>query len=514
MQWLRRISQGLFLLLFFFLFLQTESKGEDELGYPVKIFLDFDPLIFLSTLLSSKSLVGLFYLSLITILVTIIFGRVFCGWICPFGTLNNMVSSFKKSNSNRSLRNLHRLKYYILIFLVTGSLFGIQLTGLLDPISLIIRSFSISIYPAFNYVVRSFFDALYNLDIKGLSQISEFIYSLLKKTLLSFEQPFFRQGFFIGSIFLFILSLNLVEKRFWCKYLCPLGAFLGLLSKFSFLNRSVSEGCISCNTCVRECQGGSIKSPKEWEKSECLYCFNCDDLCPEKVVRFKFFKEQYPSIDLKRRTLITTISTAVISVPLIKINPFSKSEYLNPYLIRPPGALEESEFLKRCVRCGECMKVCITNGIQPAFLEGGIEALWTPIVVPKIGYCEFRCTLCGQVCPTGAIKRLSLQEKVKTKIGLATIDKNRCLPYAHQRPCIVCEEVCPTHKKAIWFNTVRVKDKQGKDITLQQPHVDIELCIGCGICESKCPVVDKPAIYVTNIGETRSKVNQLLLESY
>jgi ferredoxin len=103
------------------------------------------------------------------------------------------------------------------------------------------------------------------------------------------------------------------------------------------------------------------------------------------------------------------------------------------------------------------------------------------------------------------------EEKEKTKIGLAMIDKGRCLPYAHATSCIVCEEVCPTPKKAIWFEEVRVKNRDGKALIVKQPRVDLDLCIGCGICENKCPVLGQPAIYVTSIGESRSKDNQLLL---
>jgi formate hydrogenlyase subunit 6/NADH:ubiquinone oxidoreductase subunit I len=132
--------------------------------------------------------------------------------------------------------------------------------------------------------------------------------------------------------------------------------------------------------------------------------------------------------------------------------------------------------------------------------------------VPRLGYCEYRCTLCGQVCPTGAIKKLTMGEKARTKIGLAMIDKGRCLPWAHGRPCIVCEEVCPTPKKAIWFEDVKVTERDGRKFSLKQPHVDLELCIGCGICETKCPVLGTPAITVTSIGESRSPENQLLLK--
>jgi MauM/NapG family ferredoxin protein len=360
------------------------------------------------------------------------------------------------------------------------------------------------------------------LNIPGIVHISEAIYSILKQTVLSFHQQYFKQSAFIGIIFIFILGLNLIEKRFWCKYLCPLGALLGILSRFSILKRSVSEGCTSCGACASVCQGGAAPDKiGKWKDTECLYCFNCDDVCPQNAVSFGFhspldliakggIKGGYGGMDLGRRRVIVSMASGIITVPLLRTTPFFKP-VSNPLLIRPPGSLEEKEFLKRCVKCGECMKVCITNGLQPTLFEAGIEGIWSPVLVSRIGYCEYRCTLCGQVCPTGAIRRLTLEEKADFKIGLAMLDKGRCLPYAHAIPCIVCEEVCPTPKKAIWLDKVLVKGRDGKEIIVQQPRVDLELCIGCGICEKKCPVVDKPAIYVTSIGETRSNENQLLL---
>jgi len=509
---LRRISQGLFLLLFLFLFIQTESKGADKLGYPVKVFLDFDPLIFSTTGLSAHSVAKAFYLSIITVVVTLVLGRVFCGWVCPLGTLNNIVGSLKKRRA-ATPRNWHRLKYFILLFLLSSSLFTLQLVGIMDPLSLLIRSLSLGIYPFFNYGTRAFFDTIYDLNLRGVVDVSESVYSVLKNTVLSFKQPFYFQGAFVSALFLLVLGLNLVERRFWCRYLCPLGAFLGVLSRFSLLKRSVSEGCTSCGACASACQGN--ESPDEkggWRDTECYYCLNCDDVCPQNAVSFGFIgKKNAAAMDLGRRRVFLSILSGVAAVPFIRTAPDSKQGYPNPKLIRPPGSLEEKEFLKRCVKCGECMKVCTTNGLQPTLFEAGLEGLWSPVLVPRIGYCEYRCTLCGQVCPTGAIKRLNLEEKAKVRIGLAMIDKSRCLPHAHATPCIVCEEVCPTPKKAIWFDAAIVKDRNGREIALQQPRVDTKLCIGCGICEAKCPVVDRPAIYVTSIGESRSKTNQLLL---
>ena len=510
---LRRLVQCLFLLLFLFLFIQTESKGNDELGYPVRLFLDFDPLIFVTTILSSHAAAKAFYLSLVTLIITILFGRVFCGWACPLGTLNNIVGSIRKKAAAHRGRDWYRVKYYILIGMIASAVFTLQPVGIMDPLSLLIRSFSISVYPLFNYGVRAAFDSLYNTNLPGITAVSEPVFTFLKKTVLSFEQSFYNQNVLIGALFFIVLGLNLVEKRFWCKYLCPLGALLGLLSRFSLLKRSVSEDCTECGACGAVCQGNAAPDQRDkWKGTECLSCRNCDDVCPQNAVSFGFSrKKNTPAMDLGRRRIITSALTGVALVPFLRVTPLAKTNSQDPGLIRPPGALEEKEFLKRCVKCGECMKVCITNGLQPTLLEAGAEGIWSPMLVPRIGYCEYRCTLCGQVCPTGAIKKLALTEKAKVKLGLAMIDKGRCLPWAHARPCIMCEEVCPTPKKAIWFEEVRVRDRQGKILTVKQPHVDLELCIGCGVCENKCPVLGRPAIYVSNVGESRSKENQLLL---
>jgi len=509
----RRITQGLFLILFLFLFFQTESKGRDELGYPVKIFLDFDPLILLTTLLSSHAVEKAFYLSLILVVMTLLLGRVFCGWVCPLGTLNNMTGFLRKTSGREKRAGWYRLKYLILFFLLVSSVFGMQLVGIFDPLSLLIRSLSVSINPIFNYGLTAFFDGIYRLDAKPLTGISEPMYMMMKKFLLAFQQPYFIQGTFIGSIFLFVLGLNLRENRFWCRYLCPLGAFLGILSRFSLLKRSVSEDCTACGACNKVCQGNAAPHEKEeWKDSECFYCWNCDDVCPQNAVSFGFAgKKRTAAMDLGRRRVLTSVAAGIAAVPLLRADSHAKQGYENPWLIRPPGSLAEREFLSGCVKCGECMKVCITNGLQPTLFEAGLEGIWSPILVPRLGYCEYRCTLCGQVCPTGAIKRLKLEEKAKVKIGIAMLDKGRCLPWAHATPCIVCEEVCPTPKKAIWFEEAKVRDRSGKESVVMQPRVDLELCIGCGICETKCPVGSRAAIYVTSIGESRSKENQLLL---
>ncbi|HUH66264.1 MAG TPA: 4Fe-4S binding protein [Syntrophales bacterium] len=510
---IRIATQGIFLFMFLWLFLQTEAKGANELGYPVKIFLDADPLIFITTILSSREWYQTFYLAIVVAVATVVLGRVFCGWICPLGTLNNMISAIRARSRKAVAAGWFRLKYYILIFLVVSSLLSLQLTGIVDPISLLIRSFSIAVYPLVSYATNATFDAFYNTNVSSVVAVSEFFYSGLKKIFLPFQQPFYLESAFVGFLFLLIMGMNLVERRFWCRYLCPLGALLGTLSRYSILKRTVSEGCNSCGACEAVCQGSASPGKKDgWKDTECLYCMNCDDLCNQNAVNFGFQKKtESPGLDLDKRRVVGSILTGIVAVPLLRVTPIARAGVADSKLIRPPGSLDEKEFLRRCVKCGECMKVCITNGLQPTFLEAGLEGIWSPILVPRIGYCEYRCTLCGQVCPTGAIRKLELPEKNKIKIGLAMIDKGRCLPHAHATPCIVCEEVCPTPKKAIWFEETKVKNREGKERILKLPRVDLDLCIGCGVCEAKCPVLGRPAIYVTSIGESRSKENQLLL---
>lgn len=218
-------------------------------------------------------------------------------------------------------------------------------------------------------------------------------------------------------------------------------------------------------------------------------------------------------LDLSRRAVILSGLAGLGTELLLCVNlPASKSVF-NPALIRPPGALAEDEFVERCIRCGECMKVCPTSAVQPASLEAGLEGVWTPVLNMSLGYCDYECNLCSQVCPTHAIRQIEVPEKQKIKIGVAFIDRNRCLPWSYSRNCIVCEEHCPTPKKAIWLEEVRVRNPAGEEIIVKQPHIDPELCIGCGICEAKCPVRAPAAVHVTSAGETRNPGNQFLLSS-
>ncbi len=184
--------------------------------------------------------------------------------------------------------------------------------------------------------------------------------------------------------------------------------------------------------------------------------------------------------------------------------------------IRPPGALDEESFLARCITCGACSASCPTGVIRADIGKTGIEGLFTPILDMRRGWCEPSCIRCGEVCPTEAISTLdpeakqAIGEPADVTIGTAFFDRGRCLPWAMETPCIVCEEMCPTSPKAIFFEDVTITNRAGNEITLQRPLIQPELCTGCGLCENRCPVGEEAAIRVSSVGETRDPRNRML----
>lgn len=531
------MSQAFFLILFVFLLVESRlsqdiyldysitltAEQNIDLDYPVKLFFQLNPLIWITSLISGHQWIKGFGWALGIIALTFFSGKVFCGFICPFGTIHHMVSYIRPALKKQSMIYVNqkhpsqKFKYFLLILFLVAALFGLNLTGLLDPIAFLFRSLALSVFPGIGTGIKELFDLAAQSDIKTLNYIS-YGGEVLVSPVFGYGYKAFKSAWFIGILFLVILFLNRIRPRFWCRTLCPLGALLGVFARFSILRlEKHTEKCTDCKLCLQSCQGAASPVPgQEWETTECMFCFNCFNACPENAIAFKL--GWLPSVskrpDMGRRAVLGGL-VAGISFPFLGRLDGRVHKVSDACLVRPPGSLPEKDFLKLCQRCGLCMKVCPTNAINPALTEAGMAGFWTPNLIMTQGYCEYTCTLCGSVCPTGAIYEFSVKEKIESpiKIGSAYIDRGRCLPWSGNGPCIVCEEHCPTSPKAIRFSEGPVPLPDGKEASAKLPYMDLKICVGCGICEYKCPVRGRPAIRVMAAGESRSLKNQILLKA-
>ncbi|UCF69034.1 MAG: 4Fe-4S dicluster domain-containing protein [Acidobacteriota bacterium] len=492
-------------------------------GYPVSRLLEMDPLVMVATALSTGYVYRFLGWGLLILALTLVLGRVFCNWICPYGTLHQFVGWLFNTRkpadrwaSNR-YRKIYFFKYAILTVFLIMALMGALQIGLLDPICLMYRTFATAVAPAFDGAVGT---AGERLQAGGV-----WLDSL--KFAPGVERRVFVGSFWIGLVLFVLVGMNVVIPRFFCRVLCPLGALLGVSSRFALfrINRDVHK-CTDCNMCMARCEGASDPQG-QLRLSECFVCFNCIDDCPEDALSYSMFaqdaKQVVPAPDFGKRKMVFAGLAGLFALPLIKNNGVNTDENYSADLIRPPGSVEEEEFLERCIKCDQCINACPTNVLQPAtFAEAGVEGLWTPVMNFNIGHCQLKCTLCSEVCPTGAIRKITVEEKMgkgryseqgPIRLGTAFYDLGRCLPHAREIPCVVCEEVCPVSPKAIQTKDVEVKDVFGNIVVLNKPFIVPDLCIGCGICQTECPVTDSRAVYVTPVGESRSTERRLLLNN-
>ena len=490
----RKVVQYLSLIIFLVLFVLSARGGlaGSLVNFPMRL----DPLAMLSHLLASRTFLVGSSLALLTIILTLVFGRAWCGWLCPLGTTLDIFSlkhwRGKRQEPPEAWRSV---KYALLLTILVAALFGNLTLLVLDPLTIIFRTLTVSIWPAVDQIVTAVETSLYNIPFMA-GTIST-VDGMLRPVILPPEPVYYRDAVLFAAVFLGVILLNLAAPRFWCRYLCPLGALLGLISKVSLFRRQVGEDCKGCVLCEKVCPTGTINPEKSYasDPSECTMCLDCLEVCPRSSIAFT------PGLKLPNGTPMTPTAarrwwlSARPSLPWR----FSAAALL------PSGrrriwsgrrGTRENDLLSKCVRCAECMRACPTGGLQPAVTEAGLEGFWTPVLIPRLGYCDYSCNACGQVCPVQAIPPLALEDKRNQVIGKAYINQNRCLAWSDHIPCIVCEEMCPLPEKAIQLQESQNIDQQGNPITLQLPSVLRERCIGCGICEYKCPVNGEAAIRV------------------
>ena len=463
---------------------------------PVSFMLRIDPLV--ATVVCGGMRVGISILglSLVTLGVSLLLGRVFCGWVCPLGATFDAYSwvlkRFKIRNEGPS-PDWYRFKFYLLAAILVFALIGgvSPLMGL-DPIVFITRVAA----TAFNPFWRKQAEVAWHVG-----------------------GPVGAHGYLVDTatltLFLVVMAGTTKLSRIWCRAVCPLGAYLAVMSRNATLRRD-TQGCVHCKICASHCPTGAISfdNPENYTESECIKCFSCSQECPVDANFFTFknplrtFTPSHQPVHLERRTLISSMVAAFFATPALNLSAGEPKSLKK--LMRPPMSREEHDFLSSCIRCGECMKACPTGILKPAGIEHGFRALWTPVMVATEGFCMKGCNACSQACPTNAIMKYPIEEKYSYKVGTAVFDSSKCISLTENKFCSECVRACPTQAievKPGW------KPESGKGSeqpapegqTAERPiHVNYDRCVGCGACEFACNqiVFNEPAMVLTSFGRT------------
>jgi ferredoxin len=449
-----------------------------------ELFLVVDPLVSLSTAIASRSWIWSLVCAAVILLVCILVPRGFCGYICPLGTT---IDLFDWAIAGRTKRLqvpndgwwVH-IKYYLLAATLVAAVFGVLISGFVSAIPVITRAMLFLGEPLQSGMLRD--------------------WHLV---------PAFHVGQVI-SILMFagILCLGFLRPRFWCKYVCPSGAVFSLGNVFRLTERKVESSCIHCNKCVEICPFDAIKPDFTTRTTDCTLCQSCGGVCPTHAIKFV---ERWNVVELKlenepqtgetaigRRGFLslaaggaTAVTGGVVASGAVRAwgAKLDDGDTVRP--VRPPGSVPEQEFLQMCIRCGECFKACPNNVLQPEAFEQGLEGIWTPMVQADWAGCESSCNACGQVCPTGAIRALPLEEKRVARMGLAIVNETTCLPFAGQEDCDLCVQECnAAGYRAIEYIQVGTQaDEFGAPIAgtgRLAPAVVDHLCVGCGLCQTRC----------------------------
>ena len=437
------------------------------------------------------ALVSLSFITLaVLILITLLFGRIYCSTICPMGIFQDIVTWISKKTAKKKKRFRYSparniLRWGVLGVTVVAFLLNFTvILGLLDP------------YSAFGRMVVNVFKPVYmlgnNLLESIFSRFDNYTFYQVDASLLSIS------SFIIGLVtFLLIGFLAWKYGRTWCNTMCPVGTLLGFVSRFSlFKIRIDAEKCNHCGLCATKCKASCINSKEQAiDYSRCVDCFDCLGACRQNALRYTLpsgTKEKAAADASKRRFLVAGLTTAAVAPEVmaqaqnvVAAASGMKSEK-RTIPITPPGSISQEHFQAHCTSCHLCVSKCPSHVLKPAFMEYGLGGMMQPTVYFEKGFCNFDCTVCGDVCPNKAILPLKKEQKHLTQMGKVVFIKENCIVYRDGTSCGACSEHCPTQALSM------IPFKDGLTI----PHVDTDICVGCGGCEYICPVRPFRAVYI------------------
>jgi len=432
----------------------------------------------------------------ILLVLSLLFGRIYCSTICPLGVMQDIVSwksrffSKKKKKFRFDYKKPQNiLRYSILaltaiIFILGSSFLVVQL----DP------------YSIFGRMISQLFRPLAILANNGLSEI---LSNMKNYSIYKVDQVAFVPVAFGISLFFFILVsvMSWFRGRLFCNTICPVGTSLGFLSKISLFKISIKESsCTRCGACEKICKSQCIDNDTMTvDNSRCVSCFNCLTVCKKSSMKYEFgykkSNQNQTKADTKspvsktRRTFLLTSGAVISSLALAGTKTISgkKDATLTRKPIMPPGASDSEHFNTNCTGCQLCVNKCPMQVLKPATLQYGISGITQPhLDFSTHVFCSYECTICTEVCPTKALKTLTIEDKKLVQIGVAKFRKDMCIVSVEEKDCGACSEHCPTQ-------AVHMIDyKNGLTI----PEVTEDICIGCGACESICPARPYVAIYV------------------
>ncbi len=450
------------------------------------------------------------------LLITLLFGRVYCSTICPLGIFQDVVSWISKKVRRRMRpyryalpKNL--LRYSLLGLTIIFLLFGsILLMNLLDPYSNFGRFVTYFVRPVAAWINNTLAGTLSSMGVYTLYRVS---FPSIQWEIMVFP------ALMLGLV----IWLSYRYGRLYCNTVCPVGTLLGFLSKFSIFRIAIeNSGCTNCARCERICKSSCIDfKTNEIDFSRCVGCMNCLNICPENAIKY-YFKgrpvpvavtesepvEQSGAPDNTKRSFLIVMAASLLGFNKFvsaaeqqgrrlrrrKNNGSNEVQMSRPstipenrqYPVSPPGSVSIEKFNKACTACGVCVTKCPGNVLQPSFLEYGLAGFMQPRMDYLSGFCNFDCTTCGEICPTGAIKPLTIEKKHVAQVGVAVFIMENCVVFIDHTDCGACSEHCPT--KAVDM----VPFTGGVTI----PEVTENICIGCGACEYACPTEPYKAIYV------------------